>query len=289
MKVILIPVNDRPECTLALHHGFMLGQQTQSSVIGCHIRPHTNPEVSLSDKIVGSIITPDSYDLAWEAALKEKFTDEDPIKAHMLFKSMAEQYNYEISKKHKNTPCALWSEKVGSPERLFAIMGPVSDLIIISRPVKRGRSLARTFMFAAVLNSSTPVLVLPQDKINTLGKRICIAWNQSTEATSAVKAAIPILQQADKVNIVTCGVENKLGPKAKHLQKYLNHWEVKADHIKTKGADEKQAILDAYGKTNSDMLVMGGYSRSRLRERVFGGVTEYMLNKAEIPIFILHT
>jgi hypothetical protein len=133
------------------------------------------------------------------------------------------------------------------------------------------------------------VLVLPQKNIKTLAKKICIAWNQSTEAIHAVKAALPLLQLAEEVNIVTCGAENRLGPKAKHLQKYLIGWNVKANHLKTKASNDNKAILKAYEKSNSDLLVMGGYSRSRLRQQVFGGVTEYMLTEAQIPLLILHT
>lgn len=288
MKVILIPVSDRPECSLALHHGFMLGQQLQASVMGYHIRPHAQSDIKLPDENSSSVIAVDSYDLAWEASLKEKSKDEDLVKAKTLFKNMAQQYNYELSKKPNSSACAMWIEKVGSPERLFAIMGPVSDLILVSRPAKKGGSLAKTFMFNAVTNSSAPVLVLPQDNIKSLGKRICIAWNQGTEAALAVKAAMPLLQQADEVNIVTCGPENKMGPKASHLKKYLSHWNVNANHVPIKCKGDSQAILKGYEETNSDLLVMGGYSRSRLRQRVFGGVTEYMLNEAQIPLFILH-
>ena len=289
MKVIFIPVSDRPECAMALHQGFMLGQQTHSSVVGCHIRPHRASDISLPDETSGSILTVDSYDMAWEAALKENNSDEDPVKAHLLFKKMAQQFDYKISKKAKSKPRAIWTEKVGSPERLFSIMGPVADLILVSRPVKTGRSLAKTFMFNAVMNSSSPVLVLPQSQTDSLGKRICIAWNQSTEAALAVKAALPLLLNANEVNIVTSGSESRLGPKSKHLKNYLSHWGVKSNHVAIKESSDQAAILSGYESTQSDLLVMGGYSRNRLRQRVFGGVTEYMLNKAKMPIFILHT
>ncbi|MGJ8663518.1 MAG: universal stress protein [Marinicella sp.] len=289
MKVIFIPVSDRPECALALHHGFVLGQLTKSSVVGCHIRAHTSSSISLPEETTDSIIAVDSYDLAWEAALKESNQGEDPIKACNLFNNMAQQFNYKLSKKPKSKPCAIWTEKVGSPERLFSIMGPVSDLILISRPIKEGRSLAKTFMLTAIMNSSSPVLVLPQSQITTLGKRICIAWNQSTEAALAVKAAMPLLRQADEVNIITNGPEDRPGPKSAHLKQYLRHWGVKSNHVFTNGLNDTQAILTGYNQTESDLLVMGGYSRSRLRQRVFGGVTEHMLNEANIPIFILHS
>lgn len=288
MKVIFIPVNDRPECALALHHGFMLGQQLESDVIGCHIRPHRKSKIRLPDETIDSNLPVDSYDQAWEATLNENSEDDDNVKAHLLFKNMAKQFKYKLRKKPKKKPTAMWTEKAGSPERLFAIEGPVSDLILVSRPAKKGRSIARNFMLNAILKSSAPVLVLPQEEIKTLGKRISIAWNQSTEAAHAVKAVMPMLQLAEEVNIITCGPEDRLGPKAKHLQRYLRRWNVESNHVITKAATDKQAILKGYEKTNSDMLVMGGYSRSRLRQLVFGGVTEYMLNEAEIPVIILH-
>ena len=73
MKVIFIPVSDRPECALALHQGFMLGQQTGASVIGCHIRPHSSSDINLSKDIAGI----ESYDMAWEASLKESNKTEE--------------------------------------------------------------------------------------------------------------------------------------------------------------------------------------------------------------------
>ena len=100
---------------------------------------------------------------------------------------------------------------------------------------------------------------------------------------------MPLLRQADEVNIITNGPEDRPGPKSAHLKQYLRHWGVKSNHVFTNGLNDTQAILKGYNQTESDLLVMGGYSRSRLRQRVFGGVTEHMLNEANIPIFILHS
>ncbi len=289
MKAILIPVSDQPESAMALHHGFAMGQRIKSSVIGCHIRPHQSSDKSFSHDSYDSILTADSYDLAWEAALATKDDDEDGVKAKTLFNKMAEQFNYETNRKASNTPVATWTEKVGSPERLFSIMGPVSDLIIVSRPNKRGPSLAQSFMLNAVLKSTSPVLVMPQTDVSAVGQRIGIAWNQSKEAMLAVKASLPLLICADEVNIITTGIEDRLGPNTNHLKKYLAYWGVKAKHEVVKGKNDHKAILKGFDKTESDLLVMGGYTRSRMRQRVFGGVTEHMLNDAKIPLFILHS
>ena len=272
MKIITIPVSDSPECAIALHHGFTLGKKTGASVIGYHIRPHTYSDAHLAKSDLNS----ESPNLSWEKLLNENTNNNTHIKAQLLFEKLLEQYDFELINKPKYGSYAMWMEKVGSPEKLFSIIGPVSDLIVVSRPLKKSRSMARRIMLSAVMNSSTPILVLPQKKVAPLGKRICIAWNQSKEAMLAVKAAIPLLQDADEVNIISSGAENMLGPKVSHLKKYLLYWNVKANHIKVKGKNDVEVLLTGYKQSNSDLLVMGGYSRSRMRQIVFGGVTEYM-------------
>lgn len=285
MRVILVPVADRPECARALTTAFDLGQQLGASVSGCHIRPHSRSDVSLPADL-SSIA---DYDAAWESACAGKKTKKSSAAAKALFSKVAERQNYALIKRPKATPGAMWLEKVGSPDKVLSIMGPVSDLIVVSRPATKSSKLARMFMLAAVLNSSRPVLVLPQTGVSSVGRRISIAWNQSAEAARAVAAAMPLLQIADEVNIITCGPERGLGPKSSQLAAYLNAWGVKSKRIAARGTDDAKAIINACNDTNSDLLVMGAYSRSRLRQRFFGGVTEYMLHQAKIPVLMLHT
>lgn len=285
MRVILVPVADRPECARALATAFDLGQQLGASVGGCHIRQHSRSDVSLPADL-GSIA---DYDAAWESAWTGKKTKKSSAAAKALFSKFAERQNYALMKRAKATPGAMWLEKVGSPDKVLSIMGPVSDLIVVSRPSAKGGKLARMFMLAAVLNSSRPVLVLPQTGVSSVGQRISIAWNQSAEAARAVAAAMPLLQIASEVNIVTCGPERGLGPKSTQLAAYLRAWGVKSKRIATRGTDDPKALVKACNDTKSDLLVMGAYSRSRLRQRFFGGVTEYMLHQAKIPVLMLHT
>lgn len=291
MKLILIPVSNRPESALNLHHGFNLAKRLNSNVVGCHIRAHSDTEVNLPSESHEAMVSLDSYDLAWEAALKDKQGDDTSVEAHNLFNKMAEQFEFDCSKKI-NPGCknAMWSERVGSPEKIFRIIGPTSDLMIVSRPEKKASSKAKTIMIGALMNSSSPVLILPQKKITSLGKNISIAWNQSRESMLAVKAALPLLVGADKINIIACGPENNLGPKSKQLQQYLSCWNLSAEclTLKSKGNDI-ETVLEGYQQSQSDLLIMGAYSRSRLSQQIFGGFTEYMLNEVDIPVFMLHT
>jgi hypothetical protein len=211
-------------------------------------------------------------------------------KAHAFFNAISEQHGIALAKKRRcsDKPLAYWQEMVGTPDRVMGIAGPVSDLLVVSRPKKKARGPARAFMLAALLNSGKPVLVLPQKKVS-IGKRICIAWNQSIEAARAVSAAMPLLQKAESVHIVCSGAENAPGPKISHLKNYLAMWGVEASSDTSRGRKPGKELLEQYEKTRSDLLVMGAYSRGHLRERILGGVTHDMLNEPKVTLFAVHS
>jgi len=285
MRVILVPVADRPECAKALRTAFGLGQRLGANIHGCHIRAHSDSDVALPSEL-GSLAGDDA---AWETAWKGRKTQKSGTAAKALFGKIAEGYDFPLIKKPRSVPGAVWLEKVGSPDKVLSIMGPVSDLVVVSRPSATGGKIARLFMVAALLNSSRPVLVLPQSRPSTIGKHISIAWNQSAEAARAVAAAMPLLQRAEQVNIITSGPESGVGPKSTQLATYLRFWGTKAERITVREDSDAKAIIKGCKESQSDLLVMGAYSRCRLRQRIFGGVTEFMLQRANIPVFMLHT
>ena len=285
MRVIFVPVANRPECGRALHSAFDLGNQLGASVIGCHIRPHRYSGVSMPSE--SSLFS--EYDAAWESAWHGKKTQGSNSAACALFSKMAARHNYEVIKSPRARPGAAWQEKVGTPDKIMSINGPLSDLIVVSRPAEKGGKLAKVFMFAALLNSGRPVLVLPHAGAPSVGKRITIAWNQSSDAARAVAAVMPMLQAADSVQVIWSGPEGGAGPKSGQLVNYLKFWGVKATRKKVKGSDDAQALLKAAKAFRSDLIVMGAYSRNRLRQRIFGGVTEFMLRKSDIPVCMLHS
>jgi len=287
MKVILVPVADRPECVTALNTAFAFGHLVCGSVIGCHIRPHSHSPVALPPSRRLSWITNEQAE--WQAASKPQNAENASTAAKALFARLAERHEYDLLRRPRTKPGAVWMEKVGSPHKVIGILGPVADLLVVSRPSTKGGSLARVFLSACLLRSSRPVLVLPQTRRRTIGNRICIAWNQSVEAARAVAAAMPLLMRAECVSIVTCGAETRAGPKAGQLATHLKYWGIRSERIPIQGKDEPKDIIAAYKSTNSDLLVMGAYSRNRVSQLVFRGETVYMLKRASMPILMLHT
>ncbi len=278
MKVICVPVIDRPECAVALSAAFELGNNIGAAIMGYHLRDHGDSKISVHEDVAALVKDNE------QSTLVESNTQHQ---AELLFKKLAEQQGYPFKNKASKAPIALWQAKAGSPNKLFSIVGPVTDLIIVSRP-KSGGKKAKKFMLSALLNSAKPVLVLPQEKYISVAKHICIAWNQSPEVSRVVTAAISLLKNAEQVTIVTNGAENKLGPKSRHLQNYLTMHGVNSQHVKLNENNDTEALMRCYDESGSDLLLMGAYSKSRLRQVIFGGVTEHMLFDANIPVLMLH-
>lgn len=274
MRLILVPVADRPECARALDTAFELGKVVGASISGCHMRPHRHSEVSLATAFAS-------------ADWRKKNTKKAPAAAKALYQRAAEQHGYKLIRRPREAPGALWAETVGSPDILMGIVGPVSDLVVVSRPSKI-RGVADLFLRAALLASTRPVLVLPQKARRHIGRRVVIAWNQSPVASRAMLAAVPILQKAEAVTIVSCGPEDHPGPKSAQAAAYLKHWGIDAERVSTPGRRVEPELMETLKEAKGDLLVAGAYSRNRWFEKVFGGTTEFLMHKARAAVFTVH-
>ena len=274
MRVILVPVADRPECARALDTAFELGKKLNASVNGCHIRPHKESDLTLSSDFAA-------------AAWRKKSTPKAPAAAETLYRKMAEQHGYEMIRHARAAPGAMWVERVGSPHKVMGIVGPIADLIVVSRP-KRPDGVAGMFVDTALMRGSCPVLLLPQTGRRKIGERVCIAWDQGPRVARTVKASLPLLKQAAAITIVTCGPEDRPGPKAAQLKAYLKHWGIKSQQVRTRGRHIESELVDACNEAKADLIVSGAYSRQRWYEKVLGGTTEFLIHEARLPVLMQH-
>ncbi len=164
----------------------------------------------------------------------------------------------------------------------------VADLCVIGR-AGYGKDVATTPVIeAALFNSGRPVLVAPPQPTKSVGGNIVIAWNRSAAAARALNTAMPLFDKADSIRIVYADTGAKAGPSADEAAAYIER------HGFNVEAETRQPHANGPGSTllwaaqNADLLVMGAYSHSRLREVVLGGVTRHVLENATIPVFMVH-
>jgi nucleotide-binding universal stress UspA family protein len=152
----------------------------------------------------------------------------------------------------------------------------------------------RWYAEAVMFGSGRPTLILPQDPRSRpfeLGT-VAVAWDFSRAAARAVSDAMPLLEKAKKVRIVTVLNEKRLDNKhsAEELAKNLSRHgiDVVLDRVDAKGRPAS-GVLEAYVASHElDLLVMGAYGHSRLREFILGGATNSLLSKPPLPILFSH-
>ncbi|CAA2141642.1 universal stress protein [Hyphomicrobium sp. ghe19] len=122
---------------------------------------------------------------------------------------------------------------------------------------------------------------------------ILIAWNGSREATRALAEAMPYMRRAKSVEVVLVSEDATDEPEAIVADEVLDHLEhhgipAELRHIMNPKESVGKALLEEARRRDADVLVMGGYGHSRLREWLLGGVTYELLNSSSVPLIIAH-
>lgn len=187
--------------------------------------------------------------------------------------------------------------QVGSVVDVVANAARFADLVVLPLPYGEGRGLdSEAVIEAAMFEGKAPVLVLPDAPLpDTIAapKRVVLAWNQSDEALAAAKAALPILTGADLVNVTVVDPPAH-GPERSDPGGLLSQWLVrhgaKAEvSVLSLNMPKISDVLSRHAEDiGADMIVMGAYGHSRLREAVLGGATRAMLQKSPVPVLMAH-
>jgi nucleotide-binding universal stress UspA family protein len=186
-------------------------------------------------------------------------------------------------------PSAQWLRETGAEPYWVAEHGRAADLLVIGRPgVDEGVSLDT--IEGALIESGRPLLIPPTTPLATLPDTIAIAWKASPQAARALTAALPFLQIAKQIVILTVAEDQReFEQEADRLATGLR-WHgvpVSARHLRPEAQNGPDTLLSAAAE-HAALLVMGGYGRSRLREWIFGGFTSHVLRDAVVPVLMAH-
>lgn len=182
---------------------------------------------------------------------------------------------------------------LGGVNALVGLKARFADLVILPRPYGPGRSVQdEVITEAALFEGGAPVLILPDGPEDVPEfRKIVLAWNQSAEAIHAARAALPLLRAADLVNVVI------IDPPAQGAER-SDPGGLLATFLVRHGVETEIAVLAKTLPRTSDLLrrhitdknaqlmVMGAYGRSRLREAILGGATREMLETTQHALFL---
>lgn len=191
---------------------------------------------------------------------------------------------------------ARWRCVEGEPARQFILQARCHDLAIIGQADPEDpRALNGGFINQVLLGAGRPVLVIPYIGFTTplLGRHVVIAWNGGREAVRAVHDALPLLAAAQRVTVLTIHTAGSAPLEALSAAELCEHLArhgiaAVAANISASDIEVGDMLLSRAADESADLIVMGAYGHSRLREIVMGGATRHLLKHMTVPVLMSH-
>ena len=171
----------------------------------------------------------------------------------------------------------------------FTFLARTHDLTVLDAE-RSALALDRGLIESVLMDSGRPLLVVPQGRETFAGDRIVVAWDGSARAARALNDALPFLRAANQAELVSVTGEKDLADTvpgaeiAPHLTRHGITVNVLA--LPAMNGDVAETLRNHAHLTRADMIVMGAYVHSRLRETMLGGTTQSLLKDAPVPLFL---
>ena len=186
-----------------------------------------------------------------------------------------------------------WRSVLDVPTEAVAREARAADLVIIGNERENPDPFRALDPGSLILKAGRPVLSVPKGLTSFSPRRIAIAWKDVREARRAVRDALPFLEKAESVMIVEVAEERGGEQESRQVEdvaKYLARHRIKIVTVRVRPAEVTAAnsLLRLIADENINLLVAGGYGRSRLGEWAFGGVTRDLLTESPICCLFSH-
>ena len=257
---------------------------------------------------IRKILLPLATNSASEAALATAFMVANRWKAHVtavhiprkgsdqvsvarsLFEQFAARHDVVIQQEaiRLDQASANFSVITGREEDVVAQLARLADLTVVPHPEAGDDISSSGTLHAVLFDSGRPVLISPPMAPVSIGTRVCVAWNGTAESAESALSAIPWMQQAEAVRILSAEGYQRYGPEASELAAYLALHGINADitTFQPLRGSLGSGLLRAGRLFGCDLLSMGAYSHSRLRQLILGGVTQHVLENSDLPVMM---
>jgi nucleotide-binding universal stress UspA family protein len=279
MRSILVPMEQREGMEPVLQTGLLLARRFDSYLEG----------FALQSRISEFVTVDMGVNIPLEPFKQESI--EEARKMRAFFEAFMQQHGVPRHAPAVSGPSFGWLDDPLEGEGAVGSYGRVFDLIVLGRPDAGSSSLHHRALESGLFESGRPVLLTPPTPPEQIATNILIAWNCSTEQTRAVAFAMPLLQRADRVTVLTvAGGQAVAGPSGEQLLRCLQRNGVAAEALTVglEGRSTGETILAIARSSGCDLLIKGAYTQSRLRQLIFGGATRHILANATLPVLMAH-
>ncbi len=284
MKTILVPLTGHDNDAKALDAAFLVARRFQARIHCLHVEP--DPMRIVSQVAVQQFSSRlGNVELIHAMEKEAKFRRGN---ADAAYEAFLERRFKNASADEKPT-----LERIeGDPVSETISAARYRSLLVLAR-AGEGGEFGRDSIANILVGSGRPILIASDGPMDSVGTVVAIAWKESAEAARAVGAAMPFLTGANRAFVLAA--PESAGGKceseaAERLAKSLRDEGLAAEaHIASPGtASATETLLKAARGKGADLLVMGAYSHSRMRELVFGGFTRDVLKACDLPVLLLH-
>ncbi|MGC2826248.1 MAG: universal stress protein [Pseudolabrys sp.] len=277
MKTILVPTEKHDAMQSVLETALLLARRYDSYIEG-FVLPWVITEFMAADVMGGIPVERYEHDIAEQVKI-----------ARHVFESFMQKHDVPRSTASTVSLSFGWLDNVPESDSFVGSYGRVFDVIVMRRPDLNSSGLYKRAVESCLFESGRPILLCPPLPPRQIATNVLIAWNCSTEQARANALAMPLLQKANRVTVLTViGGTGVPGPSAEQLIRYLQRNGIVAEPLRVEldGRSTGEAILATAQSLGCDLLIKGAYTQSRLRQMIFGGATQHVLENAALPVLL---
>jgi nucleotide-binding universal stress UspA family protein len=284
IRKLLLPLTGTAAGESALATALMVARLWRAHVTAMHVRVDSRDVAPLAGEGLSGAMIEEMM------SATEKESSERSHAVRDMFDRFVASHGVLVSEPRPHDPeaTASFATVTGREEDLVAQQARLADLTVVPHPEAGDEVSSSDALHAVLFDSGRPVLIAPQSIPGSIGSRVAVAWNGTAESAASVQAALPWMQQADAVRILTAEDYQRRGPAAQEVAAYLALHDIEAEIATFRAVDRSvgAGLLAAAREFGGDLLTMGAYSHSRLRQLILGGVTRHVLEHAALPVMM---
>ncbi|MGO8865374.1 MAG: universal stress protein [Alphaproteobacteria bacterium] len=275
-KDLLVHVDASPQCKARLAVAANLARRFDAHLTGLYVLPPVTLSPLLADQFPPKVL---------EEADAQVGQERDTAKA--LFTSAVKGLGSKTE----------WLESEGDAVELVSREARHADLTILGQipPTQRAPGIAIDFPERVVIGAGRPAFLVPYaGRFASFGERVLVAWNGSPQSARAVGDALPFLASAGRVEVLSIDAskneDSEMRASGVAIARHLLRHHVKAEphHLVAGEVGIGDMLLSRAADEAADLIVMGVYGHSRLRELVLGGVSRDIFQRMTVPVLMAH-
>ena len=283
IRKLLLPLTGTAAGEAALSTALQIARAFNAHVSALHVRVDSRDVAPLAGEGLSGAMIEEMM------TATEKESADRSAAIHALFDRFVLQHGVTLSAPRRGDEAtASFDIVTGREDDLVAQLARLADLAVVPHPEAGDDVSSSDALHAVLFDSGRPVLIAPPAAPSSIGARVCVAWNGTAESAAAVLGALPWLKRAETVRILCADEYQRRGPAAPELARYLALHGVRAETAQFRPIEREvgRGLLAAAGEFGADLLAMGAYSHSRLRQLILGGVTRHVLEHSRVPVLM---